>query len=42
MEDTATADRVHRHLSQLSSEDLDFAEHFLRTLAEHKSDKKEK
>lgn len=45
MEDTATADRVHRHLSQLSSEDLDFAEHFLRTLAdkaERKSDKKEK
>ncbi|MGH9160061.1 MAG: helix-turn-helix domain-containing protein [Vicinamibacteraceae bacterium] len=44
MEDTATADRVHRHLRQLSSKDLDFAERFLKSLAdeaERKAKKKE-
>ena len=33
MEDVATADRIHRHLNQLTGDDLDFAEHFLQSLA---------
>ena len=34
MQDLAGADRVHRHLDQLTSADLEFAEHFLKSLAD--------
>jgi transcriptional regulator with XRE-family HTH domain len=40
--DMATADRVHRHLNQLTGEDLDFAEHFLQSLAEKAARKGDK
>ena len=33
MEDVATAERIHRHMNQLTGADLDFAEHFLQSLA---------
>jgi transcriptional regulator with XRE-family HTH domain len=37
--DVATADRIHRHLNQLTGEDLDFAELFLQSLADKASRK---
>jgi transcriptional regulator with XRE-family HTH domain len=37
--DVATADRMHRHLNQLTGEDLDFAELFLQSLADKASRK---
>ena len=40
--DVATADRIHRHLNQLTGEDLDFAELFLRSLAEKAARKGDK
>jgi len=36
MQETAGADRIHRHLSQLSAADRDFADSMLRALAEKK------
>ncbi len=41
MEETAEADRLHRHLSQLSAADRDVADNILKMLAERKSKEKE-
>ena len=40
--DLATADRIHRHLNRLSGTDLDWAEHFLKSLAEKAELKRDK
>ena len=40
--DLATAGRIHRHLNRLSGTDLDWAEHFLESLAEKAELKRDK
>jgi transcriptional regulator with XRE-family HTH domain len=41
MEETAEADRLHRHLGQLSAEDRDVADNILKALAARKSKENE-
>lgn len=41
MRETAGADRLHRHLNQLSTTDRDVADNILKALAERKAKEKE-
>jgi hypothetical protein len=41
MQETASADRLHRHLNQLSAADRDVADNIIKALAERKSKEKE-